>query len=153
VDVTFRVDANGLLTVSAREQRSGKEAHVTVQPSHGLTDSEVEKLVLESVEHARADFTARRFIELKNKTDADIRHTEKVLAEAGALLNGAQRLRIGETLSEARLAMQGSEVEALQRAADELGVATLPLAELIMNRVAKAALQDRRMEEVQPEKL
>src|SRR5437588_8912824 len=67
VDVTFLVDANGLLTVSAKEQRSGKEMKVTVQPSHGLTQDEVENRVLESVEHARADFQARRFIELKNK--------------------------------------------------------------------------------------
>jgi Fe-S protein assembly chaperone HscA len=153
VDVTFLVDANGLLTVSAREQRSGKEAHVTVQPSHGLTDAEVERLVLESVEHARADFSARRFIELKNKTDATIRHTEKALVEAGSHLSGAQRQRIGETLTEARDAMQGSDVDSLQRAADDLGAATLPLAELVMNRVVQATLQDKRMEEVQPEKL
>src|SRR5947209_8443564 len=71
VDVTFLVDANGLLTVSAREQRSGKEAKVTVQATHGLSQDEVERMVLESVEHAREDFHARRFIELKNKADAD----------------------------------------------------------------------------------
>ena len=57
VDVTFLVDANGLLTVSAKEQRSGQEMTVTVQPSHGLSQDEVERLVLESVEHAHDDFT------------------------------------------------------------------------------------------------
>jgi Fe-S protein assembly chaperone HscA len=153
VDVTFLVDANGLLTVTAREQRSGKEAKVTVQPSHGLTDAEVEKFVLESVEHARADFSARRFIELRNKTDATIRHTEKALAEAGTLLTDAQRHRIDEALEGAGNAMQGNDVDRLQEAADQLGAATLPLAELIMNRVVKATLQDRQMEQVNPEKL
>jgi Fe-S protein assembly chaperone HscA len=153
IDVTFLVDANGLLTVTAREQRSGQEAKVTVQPSHGLTDAEVEKLVLESIEHARADFTARRFIELKNKTDATIRHTEKALVEAGLVLSGAQRRRIDEALAAARHAIQGSDVDRLQEAADELSAATLPLAELIMNRVVKATLQDRQLEQVNPENL
>src|SRR5260370_30158323 len=82
-DVSFLVDANGILTVTAKEQRSGKEASVTVQPSHGLTNDEVERLVLESVDHAHEDFAARRFIELKTKADADLRHTEKALGQAG----------------------------------------------------------------------
>jgi molecular chaperone DnaK (HSP70) len=153
VDVTFLVDANGLLTVTAREQRSGKEAKVMVQPSHGLTDAEVENLVLESIEHARTDFAARRFIELKNKTDAAIRHTEKALTEAGGLLTDAHRQRIDLALTGARNAMQGNNVDLLQEASDELGAATLPLAELIMNRVVKKTLQDKRMEEIKPENL
>src|SRR5207245_10600684 len=110
------VDATGLLTVTAREQRSGKEAQVTVQPSHGLTDAEVEKLVLESVEHARADFTARRLIELKNKADADVRHTEKALPDAGNQLSDPQRRRIEEALAWARQGMQGADVDRLQDA-------------------------------------
>jgi molecular chaperone DnaK len=153
VDVTFLVDANGLLTVTAREQRSGKEARVTVQPSHGLTDAEVENLVLESIEHARTDFTARRFIELKNKTDTTIRHTEKAMTEAGAILTEDQRQRIDRALTGARNTMQGTDVDRLQEAADELGAATLPLAELIMNRVVNKTLQDKHMDEVNPEKL
>ena len=71
VDVTFLVDANGLLTVSAKEQRSGREMTVTVQAAHGLNQDEVERLVLESVEHAHADFTARRLIEPRNKADSE----------------------------------------------------------------------------------
>jgi molecular chaperone DnaK len=145
------VDANGLLTVSAREQRSGKEAKVTVQPSHGLTDDEVEKLVLESIEHARADFIGRRFIELINKTDTTIRHTEKGLADAGMLLTDDQRKRIGAALTEARNAMQRNDLDQLQEAADELSAATLPLAELLMNRVVKATLENRQMDQVDPE--
>jgi Fe-S protein assembly chaperone HscA len=153
VDVTFLVDANGLLTVTAREQRSGKEATVTVQPSHGLTDAEVEKLVLESVEHARADFTARRLIELRNKTDATLRHTEKGLGEAGNQLTDDQRRRIVAALAWTRQAIQGDDVDRLQEAADELAAATLPLAEIIMNRVVKATLQERKMEDVTPRDL
>src|SRR5439155_26931737 len=107
VDVTFLVDANGLLTVTAKEQRSGQEAKVTVQPSHGLSNDEVEKLVLESVEHARTDFTARRLIELRNKADAEARHTEKGLASQGTRLSDAQRQRIEAALAVVRERIQG----------------------------------------------
>ena len=69
VDVTFLVNQDGMLTVSAREERSGAEAQVTVRPAHGLTRDEVDQLVLESIEHAEEDFTARRLIELRNKAE------------------------------------------------------------------------------------
>ena len=94
IDVTFLVDANGLLTVSAKEQRSGQQIQVTVQPAHGLSQEEVERLVLESVEHAHEDFTARLLIELRNKADGELRHTEKGLAVAGDKLTAGQRQRI-----------------------------------------------------------
>jgi molecular chaperone DnaK len=141
VDVTFLVDADGLLTVSAKEQRSGQEAAVTVQPGHGLTQEEVETLVLDSVAHAHEDFTRRRFIELKNKADADVRHTEKALAGSGDGLTPEQRSRIDAARAELDGAMAGDDVDALHRALAAFGDATLPLAELIMNRVVNAALK------------
>ncbi len=150
VDVTFLVDANGLLTVSAREQRSGQEARVTVQPSHGLSKEEVERLVLESVDNARSDFQARRFIELKNKADADLRHTDKGLSQEGVDLTPEQRTRIEEAAAAVRQAMTGTDGDRLQRALDELNQATLPLAEQLMNAVVKATLRDQRMADVKP---
>jgi molecular chaperone DnaK (HSP70) len=153
VDVTFLVDANGLLTVTAKEQRSGKEAKVTVQPSHGLTNDEVERLVLESVEHAREDFTARRLIELRNKADAELRHTEKSLATHADRLTFPERDRIAAAVAMVREAMQGQSVDRLQEAVDELSAATAPLAELMMNAVVQATLQGKQMENVDPTKL
>jgi molecular chaperone DnaK (HSP70) len=151
IDVTFLVDANGLLTVSAREQRSGQEAKVTVQPSHGLSPDEVERLVLDSIEHAREDFSARRFIELKVKAEGDLRHTEKGLAAQGADLASAERQRIEAAMAWTRQAMQGDSPDRLHEALDELNKATTPLAERMMNAVTKAALRDRKMEEIDPE--
>ena len=145
IDVTFLVDANGILTVTAKEQRSGKEANVTVQPSHGLSQDEVERLVLESVEHAHQDFAARRFIELKNKADADLRHTEKALAQAGDKLTANQRAAIEEAATQVKSTMAGSDVDALHRAVALFGEATRPLAEILMNTVATAALRDNRI--------
>lgn len=153
IDVTFLVDANGLLTVTAKEQRSGQQATVTVQPSHGLTNDEVEALVLESVDHAREDFAARRFIELTNKADADLRHTAKALAQAGHRLTAEQRVVIDEAVTGTRAAMAGTDVDALHRAVAKLGEATNPLAMVLFNEAATAALREKRIEQVNPEKL
>jgi molecular chaperone DnaK (HSP70) len=140
VDVTFLVDANGLLTVSAKEQRSGQEMTVTVQPAHGLNQDEVERLVLESVEHAHADFTARRLIELKNKADAELRHTEKGLAAAGDQIESTGRRRVETAVAAVRTAKDGDNPDSLQSALDQLAAATQPLAERMMNAVVKATL-------------
>jgi hypothetical protein len=113
----------------------------------------VEQLVHDSIEHARADFSARRFIELKNKADADIRHTEKAIAAAGPSLNEEQRKRIGAALVWSRQAMQGDSVDRLQEAVDELGAATLPLAQLLMNAVVQKTLKDKTMDAIKPEQL
>jgi molecular chaperone DnaK (HSP70) len=153
VDVTFLVDANGLLTVTAREQRSGQEATVTVQPSHGLSNDEVERLVLESVENARSDFQARRLIELRNKANADLRHTEKGLASDGSSLADEVRERIGQAIQGVRDKMPGNDGNALQAALDELNAATMPLAERLMNNVVQSTLRDRTMHEVNPSTL
>jgi Fe-S protein assembly chaperone HscA len=148
VDVTFLVDANGQLTVSAREQRSGQQASVTVQPSHGLTREEVEDLVLASVEHAREDFNQRRLIELRNKADADLRHTNRALSEIGERLPAEQRARIESARAALRTAMAGTDVDALLHAAAAFGDATLPLAEMLMNSVVNAALRGRSGEQI-----
>jgi Fe-S protein assembly chaperone HscA len=153
VDVTFLVDANGLLTVTAREQRSGKEAAVTVEPSHGLSRDEVEQMVLASIEHAREDFTARRFIELKNKAESDVRYTEQALARAGQALSPAQRQRIETAVAATRQAMAGSDVDALHRTVAELGEATNPLAMVQFDAAAKAVLKDKKLDEVDAEKV
>jgi Fe-S protein assembly chaperone HscA len=140
VDVTFLVDQNGILTVSAREQRSGVQAQVTVQPAHGLTREEVEQLVAESIEHAQDDFTTRRLVELRNKAEGDLRHTEKALAQAGSALNPDQRARIDAAAGALRAAVAGAGLTDLQRAIDEFGAATNPLAHLLMNEVLRRAI-------------
>jgi molecular chaperone DnaK (HSP70) len=140
VDVTFLVDQNGLLTVSAKELRSGAQAQVTVQPAHGLSGDEVEQLVNESIAHAADDFARRRFIELKNKGEADLRHTEKALAQAGHALNAEQRTAIDSAAASLRSAMAGSDVNVLQAAINAFANATNPLATILMNEVVKRSL-------------
>lgn len=148
VDVTFLVDANGQLTVSAKENRSGQSMSVTVQPAHGLSQNEVERLVLESVEHAHADFRDRLLIELRNKADGEMRHTEKALAEAGSQLGEEQRRAIAAALTEVGRQLGTSEPQQLRAALDALAAATQPLAELVMNAVVSAALKDQKPDEL-----
>jgi molecular chaperone DnaK len=153
VNVTFTVNQDGILTVSAREQRSGVEAQVTVQAAHGLTPEEVDRLVEESITNAEADFTARRLIELRNKAAADLVHTDKMLAEHGSSLEPAVRERIVQAAAELRTASAGDDLSTLQRAIDAFAQATNPLAVVAMNAVMRKALAGLEPEQLDPEKL
>ena len=153
VDVTFLVDADGLLTVTAREQRSGQEMTVTVQPAHGLSPEEVERLVLESVDHAQEDFRARLLIELRNKADAELRHTEKGLRQAGDSLSPAERSAVDAATAAVREAQAGDDPDRLRAALDALARATQPLAERLMNAVVAATLRGHTADEIRPDLL
>jgi len=153
VEVTFLVNHDGILTVSAKELRSGAQAHVTVQPAHGLTQEEVEQLVTESIEHAQEDFTARRLIEWRNKAEGDLRATEKSLAQAGDQLTPDQRELIASTSTSLRTAMAGSNLHDLQRSLDAFANATNPLATLVMNEVLRKRLGGTDSDNLDPDKL
>lgn len=153
VEVTFIVNHDGILTVSAKELRSGAQAHVTVQPAHGLKQEEVEQLVMESIEHAQEDFTARRLIEWRNKAEGDLRATEKSLAQAGDKLTPDQRELISSTGTALRTAMAGSDVNVLQRALDTFANATNPLATIVMNEVLRKRLGGTDADNLDPNKL
>ncbi len=140
VDVTFLVNHDGILTVSAKELRSGAQAQVTVQPAHGLTPDEVDALVSASIEHAKDDFNARRLIELRNKAAGDTRAAEKALSASGHLLSDAERAAIATAESALRAAANDTDVTALQRAITDFAAATNPLATIVMNNVVQAAL-------------
>lgn len=148
IDVTFLIDANGMLQVTAREQQSGAHAQIEIQPSHGLRRDEVERMIRESIDRAREDFTARRMIELSNKANANLRHAENGLAAAGHRLTAGQRSAIDQAASELRAAMAGEDVDRLQKAIDGFDAATLPLAELLMNRVLESEVVGKRLEDV-----
>jgi Fe-S protein assembly chaperone HscA len=151
VEVTFLVNHDGILTVSAKELRSGAQAQVTVQPAHGLTQGEVDALVSESIEHAQEDFTARRLIELRNKAEGDLRATEKGLAQAGDRLTPEQRAAIDAAGEALRASSAGSDVGALQRAIDAFAKATNPLATIVMNEVVRKRFGGAGEEELNPD--
>jgi len=154
VEVQFQIDADGILTVAARELRTGIEQRIEVRPSYGLTEAEVERMLIESFEHAEADFEARLLIEARNEAEAVVLATEKSLRrpDIGELVGGdlapGEPERIREALAAVREAMAGTDRDAIQARTHDLNHATRHLAELLMNRSVRAALAGRNVRDV-----
>jgi len=155
VEVRFQIDANGILTVSARELRTGIEQQIEVKPSYGLTDEEVERMLIESFEHAEADFEARLLIDARNESEAVIAATEKSLrrpdftALVGADLEPGELERIQAAVSAAKEAMRGDDRDAIHRRTHELNDVTRHLAEVMMNRGVREALAGKNISEIE----
>jgi molecular chaperone DnaK (HSP70) len=131
IDVTFLIDQSGILNVTAREQRSGREASIQVIPTHGLTPDEVDRMERESVQHARADMTAHRLIDLRNQVAFDVNKAETMLRRFGPLLDAAERERIEGAKAELRqLAESSTDCDAIQQRLRDFDRMTVPLAEL-----------------------
>ncbi|HYS18180.1 MAG TPA: molecular chaperone DnaK [Candidatus Binatia bacterium] len=120
IEVTFDIDANGILNVSAQDKASGKQQQITITASSGLSKQEVERMVREAEANASEDTRRRQEIELRNQTDALVYATERALAEHGAKLADAERTAIEQALGEAREAVKGDDVERLRRAQESL---------------------------------
>jgi Fe-S protein assembly chaperone HscA len=148
VAVKFHIDADGLLTVTAREESTGASARIEVRPMHGLTDAEVEGMLKASYEHARDDFRARRIADLKIEIGTMLQATEKNIVAARAGLDRESVLDLEDALAAAKRALQMDDLDALQRARDGFERATLPLAALLMDSVAKTALAGKRLDQV-----
>jgi Fe-S protein assembly chaperone HscA len=154
IEVRFQIDANGILSVAARELRTGLEQSITVQPSYGLTDAEVERMLLESFEHAEADFEARLLIEARNEAETVILATEKSLRRpdfavlVGDDMSADEIARIEAALADTRDAMRGTDRERIHAATHELNHATRHLAEVMMNRSVREALAGRNVNEI-----
>ncbi len=147
VAVRFSLDADGILTVTAREETTGHSASIEVQPMHGLSDGDVERMLKESYEHAQADFDASRLANLKVEIGTMLHAVEAHMDEAE--LDPETRADVLEAARAARAAREGSgDVAEVQRARDELERATLPLASVLMDSVARRALAGKRLDEV-----
>src|SRR5579864_8574249 len=148
VEVKFLIDANGILHVSAREQRSGKEAEIQVQPSYGLTDEQVEGMILDSFDNAEEDFRRRQLIEARNETATILTALEKAKkSPAWGQLTSDEKKQIAK-LEKALTAVNAEEdYQAIRKAIDTLNHATTRLAELMMNSAVSSALKGKNMEE------
>src|SRR5262245_19423312 len=148
VDVTFLVNENGMLTVTAKEQRSGKEAGVTVQAAHGLSPDEVDRLVLESVEYAHEDFTTARLIALRNDAERELRAFDLNLAPRRDLVPVDQWPAMESARNALAAAAAGSDLQALVQAREQFGHVAQPLAEVVMNQVVKESLKGKKEEDM-----
>jgi len=154
VQVQFQIDANGILSVTARELRTDVEQSIEVKPSYGLTDEEVERMLLDSFEHAEADFEARMLIEARNEADSVIQATEKslrspdfALIEKDELAPG-ERQKIESVMAGLRMVVNSTDRETIQKWTQALNDATRHLAEVMMNRSVKAALSGKSVDDL-----
>jgi len=154
VEVRFQIDANGILSVGARELRTSVEQAIEVKPSYGLTDQEVERMLIESFEHAQADFDARLLIEARNEAETVINATEKSLRRpdfaevTGGELTKDELAQIERALGDLKQVMAGTERDVIHEKTHTLNHATRHLAEVMMNRSVRAALAGRNVKDI-----
>ncbi|HYL45768.1 MAG TPA: Hsp70 family protein, partial [Candidatus Limnocylindrales bacterium] len=149
VEVKFLIDANGILQVAARDLRAGTQQTVEVQPSYGLNDAEIERMLEESIEFAEKDFSERQLIEARNDADTILRATEKTLADPRAPeLSADERRAINEGVARLRAAVAGTDYKLIRQRTDGLNQATMHLAEILMNSALQTALEGKRLEDV-----
>jgi molecular chaperone DnaK len=137
IEVTFDIDANGILNVSARDTASGRQQQITITASSGLTKDEVERLVRDAEAHAAEDERRKQEIELRNQADGLVYSTERSLAEHGAKLAPNEREAVEQALAEARDALRSDDIERIRRAHDNLTRVAQTLAQA-MHRDARA---------------
>jgi Fe-S protein assembly chaperone HscA len=154
IEVRFQIDANGILSVSARELRTEIEQTIDVKPSYGLTDGEVERMLIESFEHAEADFEARLLIDARNEAESVVLATEKSLHRpdfqqlSGGEVSVSERATIEAALASLKTAMAGQDREQIHERTHALNHATKHLAEVMMNNSVRGALAGKSVEDV-----
>jgi molecular chaperone DnaK len=137
IEVTFDIDANGILNVSARDTATGKQQHITITSSSGLSKDEIDKMVKEAEANAADDARHKQEIEVRNQTDSLVYSTERTLAEHGSKLAEGDRKAIDDALAEAKEALKTEDLDRMKRAQETLSKAAHKLGE-IMYREAQA---------------
>jgi molecular chaperone DnaK len=141
IEVKFLIDANGILHVSAREQRSGQEAQVEVKPTYGLTDEQVETMILESFDNAEEDITARQVIEARNEAETILAAVEKgEKTPTWQDLTFDEHAAIKTAASELKHAIRGGDYKVIRKGIEQLDKATRRFAELMMDAAVTGAL-------------
>jgi molecular chaperone DnaK len=148
IEVTFLIDANGILQVEAREVRTGKEASIRVTPTYGLSETEVARMVEASFEHAEADVNARLLIEAQTEADTVMNHVERSLRQAGALAGPRDRELIHAALAALREARPGTDRDLIRDRTAELNAVTKPLADAMMEAALRQAVASRRADSI-----
>jgi Fe-S protein assembly chaperone HscA len=147
IEVKFLIDANGILHVSAREQRSGKEAEIEVKPTYGLTDEQVETMILDSFDNAEEDFRHRQLIEARNEANTILAAVEKAPQNPSWMqLTEDERQQIATLSEELRVLKEGDDLPSLRAGTDALDKATRRFAELMMDAAVTTALGGQTMQ-------
>lgn len=148
IEVKFLIDANGILKVTAKEERSGKQAEIDVRPTYGLTDEQVESMILDSFDNAEEDFRVRQLIEIRNEADTILAAVEKAPANpAWQELSAEEHAQIEVARDRLLSVRAGEDLKAIQDAIAALDQSTRRFAELMMDAAVSGALTGETMDE------
>jgi molecular chaperone DnaK len=139
VEVTFDIDANGIVSGSAKDKATGKEQQIRIQASGGLSEADIQRMVKEAEANAEADKQRREFVEAKNHADALIHQTEKNLKEHEAQISAQDRGEAESAIAATRSAMDGTDTAALKRATERLGQVAMRIGEAMYKAQNEAA--------------
>ena len=148
IEVKFLIDANGILQVAAKDLRTGEQHSIEVQPSYGISDSEIERMLEESIEYAEQDFAERQAIEARTEAETILAATAKALANPqSSVLPSEERAKIDSAVLALKESTSGSDYRLMRKKIDELNGATQHLAEVMMNSAVNSVLQGKRLED------
>ena len=148
IEVTFLIDANGILNVTARDQRTGREHSVDVKPSYGLTDDEIERMLEESIDLGESDIEQRLLINARNEAVQLLTALAKQLKDYGELINVEERRKVEETAAQLESVRSGEDRALIVQLVEQLNEISTPFAERIMNYAVSQALQQKSIEEL-----
>jgi molecular chaperone DnaK len=129
IEVTFDIDANGIVSVSAKDKATSKEQQIKIQAKSGLSDADIERMVREAEANAEADKKRREAVEVRNQLDALVHSTDKTLKENGDKVGAAEKAEVENALTEARGAMEGQDADAIRAASEKLSQAAMKMGE------------------------
>jgi molecular chaperone DnaK len=127
IEVTFDIDANGILNVSAKDKATGKEQKIVIKASSGLSEDEIKKMVREAEAHAAEDKRFRELVETRNRADALLHATEKSLKDLGEKVTAEERAAIEAAISDLRGALKGEDKSSIEHKAEALAKASAPV--------------------------
>jgi molecular chaperone DnaK len=139
IEVTFDIDADGILHVTAKDKNTGKEQKITIKASSGLSDEEVEKMVNDAEANAEADRNFEELVTVRNQGDAIVHATKKTLAEAGDKATEEEKTAIEAAISELEEALKGDDKEAIEAALTQLGTSAEELGKAVYEATAAEA--------------
>ncbi|MGQ9813106.1 MAG: molecular chaperone DnaK [Dissulfurimicrobium sp.] len=137
IEVTFDIDANGILNVSAKDLATGKEQSIRIQASSGLTEEEIQKMIKDAELHAEEDRKRKELIDTKNHADSLVYTTEKTLAELGDKVDEATKNQINEKIAALKKEMEGTDIAAIKKAQNDLIQASHKLAEMMYKKASE----------------
>jgi molecular chaperone DnaK len=139
IEVTFDIDANGIVSVQAKDKATGKETQIRIQASGGLSDADIERMVKEAEENAASDKARREAVEARNQTEATINQVEKTLKEAGDTVSAQEKGEAEAAIAAAKSALEGTDAGAIKDAGERLSQAAMKLGEAMYKAQAEAA--------------